>query len=260
MSSPLPKSLRFEVLKRDKFACQYCGGKAPDVLLQVDHIHPESKGGKHDVLNLITSCQPCNSGKSDRLLSDNAAIEKKRGQLEELQERKEQIEMMCEWQMGLADLGQQTVDAVHEVIRKLTPGFGLGDKSLAEMRSYVTKYGVEAVCAEFRRSCAMHVVIVDGTATQESVERSYGAALSALKWKSHNERDPIGSQARYIRAVLRNRLRYVNERDALDLLTAALEEGHSFEMLKSMAIRVPSWTVWNKEILDLLEGASKDGS
>lgn len=41
---PLSKTIRFEVLKRDSFACQYCGKKAPDVLLQVDHIHPVAEG------------------------------------------------------------------------------------------------------------------------------------------------------------------------------------------------------------------------
>ena len=63
--------LRFEVFKRDQFKCQYCGKAAPDVVLNVDHINPVSKGGENDILNLVTSCEDCNSGKSDRLLSDN---------------------------------------------------------------------------------------------------------------------------------------------------------------------------------------------
>jgi 5-methylcytosine-specific restriction endonuclease McrA len=41
----MTKRTRFEVFKRDKFACQYCGRKAPEVLLRVDHIEPHSKGG-----------------------------------------------------------------------------------------------------------------------------------------------------------------------------------------------------------------------
>jgi 5-methylcytosine-specific restriction endonuclease McrA len=72
----LSKSLRFEIFKRDSFTCQYCGGKAPEVLLHVDHIEPVSKGGGNDLLNLITSCEPCNAGKSDRRLADNTAVEK----------------------------------------------------------------------------------------------------------------------------------------------------------------------------------------
>lgn len=63
---PISKALRFEVFKRDKFTCQYCGRSAPDVNLQIDHIHPVAKGGDNDILNLITSCADCNSGKRDR--------------------------------------------------------------------------------------------------------------------------------------------------------------------------------------------------
>jgi hypothetical protein len=245
VSSPLPKSLRFEVLKRDKFACQYCGGKAPEVLLQVDHIHPESKGGKHDVLNLITSCQPCNSGKSDKLLSDNAAIEKKRGQLEEFQERKEQIEMMAEWQIGLADLDGQTVDAVVQVVRRLTPGWVISEAGRADVRKHLAKYGMEAVCAEFRKSAAQHVVLdADGLSTKESAQKTHDVALNALKWKAHNERDPVGSQARYLRAIMRNRWPYVSEWEALALLKDALQLGFTFESLKTMICRHSSWTSW----------------
>ena len=41
----IPKSIRFEVFKRDSFTCQYCGESAPNVILNVDHIYPVSKGG-----------------------------------------------------------------------------------------------------------------------------------------------------------------------------------------------------------------------
>jgi 5-methylcytosine-specific restriction endonuclease McrA len=34
------KSLRFEVLRRDGFACTYCGRKPPDVELHIDHVIP----------------------------------------------------------------------------------------------------------------------------------------------------------------------------------------------------------------------------
>ena len=60
--------LRFLVFQRDSFTCQYCGRKAPDVVLQVDHKYPKKKGGKRTLENLITACRHCNIGKSDILL------------------------------------------------------------------------------------------------------------------------------------------------------------------------------------------------
>ena len=65
-----PKKLRFEILKRDNFTCQYCGRKSPDVILQIDHIIPKSKNGKDNKDNLITACFDCNSGKKDVLLNN----------------------------------------------------------------------------------------------------------------------------------------------------------------------------------------------
>lgn len=67
---PIGKSLRFEVFARDSFTCQYCGRRPPDVILEVDHIHPRSKGGDDDHVNLVTSCYDCNRGKRDKVLSE----------------------------------------------------------------------------------------------------------------------------------------------------------------------------------------------
>lgn len=59
-------SLRFEVLRRNKFCCSYCGKAAVDGhRLVIDHIHPLSKGGTNDIDNLTSSCDECNSGKGD---------------------------------------------------------------------------------------------------------------------------------------------------------------------------------------------------
>jgi len=65
------KKLRFEILKRDNFTCQYCGRKAPNVELQIDHIQPLSEDGeRYKKENLITACSDCNQGKGDVLLSE----------------------------------------------------------------------------------------------------------------------------------------------------------------------------------------------
>ena len=61
--------LRFEILARDNFACQYCGRTSAKVELQIDHIHPRAKGGTNNKENLITACKYCNIGKSDTLLA-----------------------------------------------------------------------------------------------------------------------------------------------------------------------------------------------
>ena len=85
----LTKKIRFEVFKRDGFACQYCGATPPNVILQVDHIHPVSMGGDNSINNLITACQPCNLGKSATPLSSIPKSLKYRA--DEVKERELQI-------------------------------------------------------------------------------------------------------------------------------------------------------------------------
>lgn len=65
--------LRFKILKRDGFMCMYCGKNPIEdkIKLQVDHIHPKSKGGLYNEDNLITSCNLCNIGKTDFLIEEN---------------------------------------------------------------------------------------------------------------------------------------------------------------------------------------------
>jgi hypothetical protein len=59
----ISKKIRFEVFKRDGFTCAYCGKAPPDIVLEVDHIEPKSKGGGDGMENLVTSCFECNRGK-----------------------------------------------------------------------------------------------------------------------------------------------------------------------------------------------------
>jgi len=64
---PIKPSLRFEILKRDDYRCQMCGVTAKDgATLEIDHIHPVSKGGTNEPDNLQVLCRDCNAGKSDQ--------------------------------------------------------------------------------------------------------------------------------------------------------------------------------------------------
>jgi len=64
----IPKGVRFDVFKRDRFTCVYCGATPPGVLLHVDHVIAVANGGGNGIDNLVTACQPCNLGKSDKPL------------------------------------------------------------------------------------------------------------------------------------------------------------------------------------------------
>lgn len=65
------KRTRFEVFKRDGFACVYCGAGPTDRPLHVDHVKPVVEGGANDPANLVTACEACNLGKGAAPLGAN---------------------------------------------------------------------------------------------------------------------------------------------------------------------------------------------
>src|SRR5205814_1100255 len=64
----IKRATRFRIFSRDRFTCRYCGRRAPDVVLEIDHIVPKSRGGRDRLANLVTACFDCNRGKRASLL------------------------------------------------------------------------------------------------------------------------------------------------------------------------------------------------
>ena len=60
---------RENVFKRDGYCCVYCGDDNRKTLT-LDHVIPQSKGGKDAWDNLVTACRRCNSEKSDLTLEE----------------------------------------------------------------------------------------------------------------------------------------------------------------------------------------------
>jgi 5-methylcytosine-specific restriction endonuclease McrA len=52
------------VLDAANWTCHYCSNPATTA----DHIVPVSKGGGHEVSNLLPACVKCNSGRQDKTL------------------------------------------------------------------------------------------------------------------------------------------------------------------------------------------------
>lgn len=249
----IPKKLRFEVFKRDSFTCQYCGRKAPDVLLHVDHIEPVAKGGTDDLLNLITSCVDCNLGKSDRRLLDSAVLDKQRDQLEALQERKEQIDMMFQWQKALLGLDDSVTDQLSEYWSELVPDFSLNETGKKSLNALKRRFEVGEIMAGMKVAAEQYLEYIDDAPTSESVELAWKRVGGICATKRREKENPAVSRLYYIRGILRNRLHYCNDGMALQLLKQAAEAGASFESLESHAKEVRNWTQWRSAMEGFLE-------
>lgn len=259
----ISKKDRFEVFKRDSFTCQYCGRSAPDVILQVDHIQPVSKDGDNDITNLITSCFDCNSGKSDRELSDDTVLQKRKKQLDELQERREQLDMMVEWQRGMADLDGETAERCAAFWTELVTGYYLNENGMIQLRKTIRRYGIVEVLEAMRISTDQYLKLEqseDGIErpTSESVEKAWEYVSRICNSRRQQKERPYLRDLYYIRGILRRRFNYMNEWDALDILERAYLINEDVELLKEIAIEAKNWSEW-KCVMQPLIGGKTNG-
>ena len=252
MRKSLSKSIRFEVFKRDSFTCNYCGRKAPDVLLEVDHIDPVAHGGANDFLNLITACKDCNIGKSDKRLTESLVLEKKRTQLEELQARREQIDMMFQWQNALLVIQDDVLNRLHAVWAEHAYGFGLSETGIKGLKKLQKKYSIDEIIDGIRAVSDKYIEFKDGKPTLESIEMAWGKLPGMCSIKKLEKDNPTLLRLKYIRGILRNRLAYCNQEMALNLLQRAIQLDANLDSLESFAKGVKTWTQWTDGIIEYI--------
>lgn len=248
----IPNGVRFEVFKRDSFTCQYCGAKSPDVVLNVDHIHPVADGGENDILNLITSCFGCNNGKSDKKLDDQSALNKQRKQLDDLNERRNQLEMLVRWREGLADMetlvccgGSKHASRYIWFFRQRT--------GVVEILRWLKGYPIEEVLVALRTSFGQYLKI-DEEGKYDTV--SWGKAFSMVPRIARAIRSGGVSKSKlrvfYVRGILRRRLRWINESAVVSLIEDAVQAGIDIEDVVRLAKEVKNWALFEEELLDFI--------
>lgn len=246
----ISKKLRFEVFKRDSFRCQYCGASAPEAILHVDHIHPVSKGGDNDITNLITSCVDCNQGKKDRLLSDNATVAKQKAQLDELNQKREQLEMMLTWRKELKRLDETALKSAREAWAEIADPYQANEKGAETLRKLINKFGLSMVLDAIEKSQRYIQYDKDGGATIESVN----LAFSKIGGICNISSQPDHLKAlHYVKGICRNRFNYCNDQVLIKRLKEAYEAGVEVDDLKAMALECRNWTQMMQAIDEAME-------
>jgi hypothetical protein len=255
----ISKKIRFEVLKRDKFACQYCGAKAPDVLLHIDHINPVSIGGDNDIMNLTTSCEACNFGKSDKRLDDNSVINKQRTQLEELQDRREQIELMMAWQHGLKNLDEEKVGHLCEYWHKLAPGFTINDNGKKRIKQLLRKISVEEIIDAMNIASERYLVFKkDGRVTDESWNTAYDKISGICYMKRKIQEKPELEDLYKIKSIAKNNCNYFDDKKAQRLIEVAMSWDVPVDALYKIARNCRNWTIFRDEMNDIIDEYYED--
>lgn len=232
----ISKRMRFEVFKRDSFTCQYCGRMAPDVVLEVDHIKPVSKGGKNEMLNLITSCSACNNGKSNVELSDDTAVKKQEKQLAELAEKKEQIEMMLKWREGLNDIEGDMVNAVAKVFSDNTD-WGVSDNGKKKIKKWLKEFSLNEVLDAAEVSISTYY-----DDTEEGWNRAFNRVSGICFNKRQQASDPRYYRCNYLAKIAENNFTYCDVRRLKNYLFPMIGEESDFERAKQAICTARNWS------------------
>ena len=142
------KRLRFEILKRDGFACRYCGVTAVAAPLHVDHVVPEAKGGTDDPANLVTACRDCNLGKSDRSLDESrlaASIT-----ADELREQAETVTAYLDAQKSLEAARAGVTDWLVGIWQEDVDGRGMPRPLARALGAVASKHRLEDIASAIR--------------------------------------------------------------------------------------------------------------
>lgn len=246
----ISKKLRFEVFKRDSFKCQYCGSTSPDVILEVDHIIPIKEGGDNDITNLITACNKCNRGKGARLLSDDSAIKKQKKQLDELNKRREQLEMMLKWKQELLKLEDKSFESIKNIWEKKTC-CKLTDYGISNLKILIKKYPINIILDAIDASVKQYLLPSNDGFTRDSIEKAFKYISKICHIKTIEIEKPYLRDLFYIRGILRNKFNYLDEPYALKLLEKAYLNGISINRLKEIAMEAYRWRDWLDDMWDL---------
>jgi len=146
------KKTRFEVFKRDSFTCCYCGAKTPNVVLEIDHIIPVSKGGSNSLDNLVTSCFDCNRGKSNNDLSSVplTIIQK----TEIAAEKEAQYLEFKKVQSKIEKRIDNEIQKLCEVYEDYFPDYYLTNNFKQSIRKFIEKLGYYFVLQALHKSCS----------------------------------------------------------------------------------------------------------
>lgn len=241
----LSKRVRFEVLQRDNFTCQYCGRSKPDVVLHVDHITPVCEGGQNDLLNLVTACADCNLGKGPRQISQQQIQEKCAAERERLVSERQQLTDMHAWHVTRASLDKESVYLLAELWEQVT-SFGhlaFSEEGLELIQLLLRKFSFDEIADAMRLCWSKHL-----PTSQNAAFFDLPRFCGIVRLQKMN---PDESRKRYILGILRNRT-HANLCTAAQLIDEAMANRAKYEDLEYFAKRCRTWTHFRELVIEYL--------
>jgi|SRR5699024_6269806 len=248
---PISKKTRFEVFKRDSFTCQYCGKKAPNVILEIDHIKPVKEGGDNSILNLVTSCFECNRGKSARKISDNSVVERQRAQIEELNLKRQQLEMMLQWRDSVKEFEDNKYKSAIDYWNENYLESGLTEKGEKTLRKLCKKHSIIKVMDMMDSIWEK----IDSDSFEEENDYANHCFKKLETYLYFENRPEYEKKIAYITGILNNQFNYCNKWKARKMIKEYYDYGNDLDSLEQFAKdrHFKNWTAFRVYIENCIE-------
>lgn len=173
---------RFEIFKRDKFTCQYCGKEPPAVLLELDHVIPVSQGGTDDDINLITSCFECNRGKGGKPLGFVKTGADVRKEVKSLKEKERQLKAYHKLRQETKRRENRELASLDRILSLQFPDTGLSETGKESFRRFLQIFPIERIQE------AMHIARGKRLSTGDNmIKYTYGILHNWRRWPESHE-------------------------------------------------------------------------
>ena len=252
-------SIRFEVFKRARFRCQYCGVRQTDdgVVLHVDHVVPVFEGGTNDIVNLVAACASCNLGKGATRLDDHVALAQSLDRLEDIQHRRDNLQLMARWHEECRHEVTESVALIMKCWSEWSRCPAMPDDLQAVMsehiRAWIRTFGALEVLEGVRIAVDRYVQFgVDGQPVGSSLAQSWQKIGGVCATRRAQQRGSLVSRLKYIRGILSNRFGDHSPGvydAALPVLRDAASRGVAVELIEKCAKHACSWS----QFLDSLD-------
>jgi hypothetical protein len=222
---PISAKKRFDILERDNFTCQSCGAKqSDDVLLEVDHIKPVSKGGTNDIDNLVTLCYKCNRGKGARILGEKQSVKLEESRVDEMHKKMQQRQAYIKYKEKLNNADEQHHKKIVKIVNDLINNhfnrnsiyvskYSLKPAQMNKLYIYQKKHGVEKLIDSIFEN--EHMLIPETIEQDKDLRESinqfnfglfYNEIFRKLDIKKETDKPTVTSCIKYLGGILYNRL------------------------------------------------------
>jgi hypothetical protein len=169
--------------------------------------------------------------------------------MEELNSRREQLEMMLEWRNGLKGINTDEVDAAKNNWSEMT-GFDLTEFGMKDLRKLIRRFGLRSVLdAQDLAFESYAEPDGDGGYDRDSIDHALSKVGGICFYNSAPEHvRKIG----HIRGIIRRRM-YINEAVCKELLELIHSAGGNLDEQIDLARIARNWTEWRSEAESILE-------